>query len=163
MVSFQVVKEVWQYIKEHQLQDPENKRRINCDETLEKILGTKSTDMFEMNKLLAKHISAKPVTAGQIFHTFLIFQVFLNPSLLSVKSVPLGGSPEKPVVKRQKKGSFIFKVDQPLSPALQEFFGTGETELPRQEVVKRLWAYIKEHSLQVWGIFLQLLLFLSLF
>jgi hypothetical protein len=37
----------------------------------------------------------------------------------------------------------------PISDELSDFFGLGEKLLPRTEVVKRLWAYIKEHNLQV--------------
>jgi hypothetical protein len=37
----------------------------------------------------------------------------------------------------------------PISDELSNFFGLGEKLLPRTEVVKRLWAYIKEHNLQV--------------
>ena len=51
----QVVKAIWDYIKEHNLQDPKNKRKIRCDEKLAKILGPR-TDMFKMNKALSKHV-----------------------------------------------------------------------------------------------------------
>lgn len=41
----------------------------------------------------------------------------------------------------------------PISDELSDFFGLGEKLLPRTEVVKRLWAYIKEHNLQVWVLY----------
>ena len=53
----EVVKKVWVYIKKHNLQDSANKRMINADETLKKVFEGKSqVSMFEMNKLLAKHL-----------------------------------------------------------------------------------------------------------
>lgn len=60
-------------------------------------------------------------------------------------------APKKPKVEGQgggKGGGF----SQPLllSQPLRAFLGCPETELPRCEVVKRMWAYIKEHQLQVW-------------
>lgn len=35
----QVVKQLWAYIKEHDLQDPEDKRQIKCDTGLEKLFN----------------------------------------------------------------------------------------------------------------------------
>ncbi|QHS76378.1 Uaf30p [Saccharomyces paradoxus] len=52
----EVVRRIWAYIKEHGLQNPNNKKEILCDEKLELILG-KSTDMFEMHKTLASHMT----------------------------------------------------------------------------------------------------------
>ncbi|EJS44187.1 YMR233W [Saccharomyces arboricola H-6] len=51
----QVVKMIWQYIKEHDLQNPSDRREILCDEKMEPIFGKKMT-MFSMNKLLTKHL-----------------------------------------------------------------------------------------------------------
>nr|WP_093665356.1 SWIB/MDM2 domain-containing protein [Sphingomonas gellani] len=55
----EVVSKVWEYIKKHDLQDAKDKRQINADDKLEKIFGKKSASMFEMNKHLSAHLSAK--------------------------------------------------------------------------------------------------------
>ena len=47
---------VWAYIKQHQLQNPANRREILADEKLEAVFGTKKVTMFEMNKHLAQHL-----------------------------------------------------------------------------------------------------------
>ena len=52
----EVVRRLWAYIKAHNLQNPNNKKEILCDEKLELILG-KSTNMFEMHKILASHMT----------------------------------------------------------------------------------------------------------
>ncbi|KAL5217075.1 hypothetical protein ABZP36_017759 [Zizania latifolia] len=52
----EVVKKLWAYIRENNLQDPNNKRKILCDERLKKIFNVNSIDMFQMNKSLTKHI-----------------------------------------------------------------------------------------------------------
>ena len=54
----EVVKKVWDYIKKHDLQNPKDKREILADANLEKIFGGKKATMFEMNKHLAKHLTA---------------------------------------------------------------------------------------------------------
>lgn len=51
-----VVKRMWQYIRENNLQNPSNRRNINCDDTLRELFGVDTIDMFQMNKALAKHI-----------------------------------------------------------------------------------------------------------
>lgn len=54
----EVVKKLWVYIKKHGLQDAKNKRNINADENLKKVFGGKGTvSMFEMTKLVSKHLS----------------------------------------------------------------------------------------------------------
>lgn len=58
MPRSEVVKGLWAYIKKHDLQDPKNKRNINADDKLKKVFGGKGTvSMFEMTKLVSKHLS----------------------------------------------------------------------------------------------------------
>ncbi len=58
MPRSEVVKKLWAYIKEHNLQDPKNKRNINADDKLKKVFAGKSVvNMFEMTKLVAAHLS----------------------------------------------------------------------------------------------------------
>ena len=58
MPRSEVVKALWVYIKKHDLQDPKNKRNINADAPLKKVFGGKATvSMFEMTKLVSKHLS----------------------------------------------------------------------------------------------------------
>ncbi len=53
----EVVKKLWVYIKKHKLQDAKNKRNINADATLKAVFGGKGTvNMFEMTKLVSKHL-----------------------------------------------------------------------------------------------------------
>lgn len=58
MARSEVVKKLWVYIKEKNLQDPSNKRNINADANLKKVFGGKDmVNMFEMTKLVSKHLS----------------------------------------------------------------------------------------------------------
>ena len=58
MPRSEVVKALWVYIKKHNLQDPKNKRNINADAKLKVVFGGKGVvDMFEMTKLVSKHLS----------------------------------------------------------------------------------------------------------
>ena len=53
----EVVKKMWVYIKKNNLQDKVNKRNINADENLKVVFGGKKVvNMFEMAKLIGKHL-----------------------------------------------------------------------------------------------------------
>jgi len=53
----EVTKRLWAYIKKNKLQDQKNKRMINADATLKAVFGGKSSvNMFEMTKLVGKHL-----------------------------------------------------------------------------------------------------------
>ena len=52
----EVVSKVWDYIKKHDLQNPQNKREILADDKLKAVFGKKKVTMFEMNKHLAAHL-----------------------------------------------------------------------------------------------------------
>ncbi|ESQ51073.1 hypothetical protein EUTSA_v10022904mg [Eutrema salsugineum] len=52
----QVLKRIWAYIKENDLQDPQNKREILCDEKLKKIFeGRERVGFLEIAKLIGPH------------------------------------------------------------------------------------------------------------
>lgn len=58
MPRSEVVKGLWAYIKGKNLQDAKNKRNINADAALKKVFGGKDVvNMFEMTKLVSKHLS----------------------------------------------------------------------------------------------------------
>ncbi len=57
MPRTEVTKKLWAYIKKNNLQDTVNRRMINADEKLKKIFGgKKKVSMFEMTKLVSKHL-----------------------------------------------------------------------------------------------------------
>ena len=53
----EVTKKVWAYIRKHKLQDAKERRNINADDKLKVVFGGKKTvNMFEMTKLVNKHL-----------------------------------------------------------------------------------------------------------
>src|SRR5437868_11411647 len=52
----QVVSKMWEYIRSHNLQNPENRREILADDKLRRVFGKDKVTMFEMNKHLAGHL-----------------------------------------------------------------------------------------------------------
>ena len=57
MPRTEVTKKLWAYIKKNGLQDAKNKRNINADDKLKPVFGgKKQVSMFEMTKLVSKHL-----------------------------------------------------------------------------------------------------------
>lgn len=57
MPRSEVVKQIWVYIKKHDLQNPKNKRNILADDKLMPVFGgKKEVTMFEMTKLVSAHL-----------------------------------------------------------------------------------------------------------
>ena len=53
----EVTKKIWDYIKAHNLQNPENKRMIRADDKLRAVFGQDEVSMFEMTRLVNKHLT----------------------------------------------------------------------------------------------------------
>ncbi|GBG78306.1 hypothetical protein CBR_g26336 [Chara braunii] len=128
----QVVKMLWEYIRKHNLQDPQNKKNIIFDEKLRSIFGTATTDMFKINKLLSNHIlpSENGASNGQ----------------------PRPKKPKTEGKDKHEKGGggkvSGFSKPLPISQSLIDFLGTGVKQLARSQVVKEMWQYIKTNNLQ---------------
>ena len=53
----EITSRLWQYIKKNGLQDKKNRRMINADDNLKAVFGgKKQVSMFEMTKLVSKHL-----------------------------------------------------------------------------------------------------------
>ncbi|XP_020273817.1 upstream activation factor subunit spp27-like isoform X2 [Asparagus officinalis] len=132
----EVVKRIWAYIRENSLQDPSNRRKILCDERMHNLFNVKSIDMFQMNKALSKHIWPLDSEDGT------------SKSAQKEKKPKKEREDESPPKEKKQKGGRGFLAPLQLSDALVKFIGTGESELPRSDVVKRMWDYIKQNNLQ---------------
>jgi upstream activation factor subunit UAF30 len=53
----EVTKKIWEYIRKHKLQDPDDKRTIRADDKLRPVFGGKAkVSMFEMTRLVNNHL-----------------------------------------------------------------------------------------------------------
>ncbi|KAE8125451.1 hypothetical protein FH972_020258 [Carpinus fangiana] len=119
----EIVKQLWAYIRKHNLQDPSNKRKIICNDELRLVFETDCTDMFKMNKLLAKHIITLEPTKQS------------SPKKLKVEV--------EPAMKSSESGPSVI-----ISEALANFFGVVGREMLQSEVLRRIWEYIKLNNLE---------------
>jgi len=136
MARTAVVKKMWEYIKENDLQNPNDRREILLDERMKAVFEVDSFTMFTMNKYIGAHIHPyKPV------------------DLTTSSSSTTAGkrSRKDPSENKKKTGSQAQKktgVQSPwrLSDAMQDV--VGRPALPRPQVTQALWQYIRANDLQ---------------
>jgi upstream activation factor subunit UAF30 len=132
MARTEVVKELWNYIRENNLQNPENRREILLDDRMKQVFGVNKFTMFSMNKYIGAHIDPfKPV------------------DLTSNSTPPAAGKKRKKTSSKKdgKKRKSGTQAPYQLSPELARV--TGKQILPRPQVTKALWVYIRQNNLQV--------------
>ncbi|XP_021731710.1 upstream activation factor subunit spp27-like isoform X2 [Chenopodium quinoa] len=139
MARTEVVKKLWAYIKEKDLQDPNNRRNIKCDKMLHSIFRVDTINMFQMNKALSKHIW--PLESEEDS------PIDRRPPVKKQRRQK-DEEKSKPKAKQKKGGTTGFLIPLQLSEAFVKFLGTGETTLSRSDAVKRIWDYIKQNQLQ---------------
>jgi upstream activation factor subunit UAF30 len=134
MARTDIVKELWNYIRTHNLQNPDNKREILLDAAMQRVFGCQTFTMFTMNKYIGAHVEPfKPVDLTP------------TPKIASNKrkSTRSNGGKGGKTPKKRKVGT---QPPYRLSEALQAVVGTDI--LPRPQVVSKIWTYIKENNLQ---------------
>jgi upstream activation factor subunit UAF30 len=52
----EIIKKIWEYIKKNNLQDKKNRRMINADTKLKPLFGKDQISMFELAKVVNKHV-----------------------------------------------------------------------------------------------------------
>jgi len=138
MARTEVVKSLWAYIKAKDLQNPKDRREIILDDKMKNLFHVDRFTMFTMNKYVGSHI-----------HPFT--PVDLNS--LSENSKKKKEEAEK---RRQAKKEARKDGKQPRKRGVQAPWRlseelaliVGKEILPRPQVTKGLWAYIKKHDLQ---------------
>jgi upstream activation factor subunit UAF30 len=148
MARTDVVRRIWDYIKEHQLQNPEDKREILLDDKMKALFQCDKVTIFTMNKYVSSHMEPFPA---------------VNLSEMSENSKKKkAGKAERRAKQESNKKRKRKNLDEDgnekpkrvvkhppfrLSPELSSIVGTDI--LPRPQVTRLLWVYIKKHNLQV--------------
>ena len=148
MARTDVVRQIWSYIKDNELQNPEDKREILLDDKMKSLFHCDKFTIFTMNKYVSSHMEPFPP---------------VNLSEMSENSKKKkAGKAEKRAknmsIKRKRKGKGTEDGEEKpkrivkhppfrLSPELSNVVGTDI--LPRPQVTRLLWVYIKKNNLQV--------------
>jgi upstream activation factor subunit UAF30 len=130
----QIVKAMWAYIKEHGLQNPDNKREIILDSDMKNVFGCDKFDMFSMNKYISSHCHPFPP---------LDLAQSASSTTRSKRKATTDKSAKSGTKKKRATGT---QPPYRLSQALADVLGVEQ--LPRPQVVSKLWEYIRAHELQ---------------
>ncbi|XP_020265353.1 uncharacterized protein LOC109840929 [Asparagus officinalis] len=153
MPRTQIVKQLWAYIRKNNLQDPNNKRKIICNDELRLVFETDSTDMFKMNKLLAKHIlpldetkdtgpDAKKLKTEDV-GTATEPDAHEQPLIISASEQPaVNAATEQLVVKSASEEPVV------VSDTLAMFLGAEAKEMLQSEALKHILDYVKDNHLE---------------
>lgn len=141
----QVVKRLWAYIKEHDLQDPKDRRRILLDDALSTIFPGKSTDMFKMNKHLSRHCFVEDAPGVEASDDDDDDDAGAGSSKATPRRVRARSDPGRAATPGEKRVNGFTKPLR-LSPAMAAWVGAGTASRPA--IAKHMWAYVKEHGLQ---------------
>lgn len=153
-----IPKRISEYAKLHDLQDPSDRRRILCDDPLKAALKVDHFTFFSLAKLvsglvykpdecdqelqdLAKEVEAKYLVEKQRKRDEDIANGVVKPKRGAKKAKVAKGKTSE----RTRKPAGLMKPMQ-LSEELAAV--CGETQLPRTEVVKKIWVYIRENQLK---------------
>ncbi|GMF15894.1 unnamed protein product [Phytophthora lilii] len=152
MARPQVVKALWAYIHEHNLQDPNNRKTIILDDTLRAVFQRDSFTMFSMNKFVKRHVR-KPddLPPGG-------WSEIPRDGVSSDEDTEAKAAKKKPAKRKkkaastedgdgeEKKKANPFYTELSVSPELASLIGSDR--MARPKIVQALWAYIHEHNLQ---------------
>jgi len=141
---FEVVKLVWKYIKDHHLQDENDKRMILCDEKLKKVFNQDKVSGFSMSRYWTQHLLPKDDERGPGNHEITVVEppVKSKPDKpKKAKGAKKKGSPRAPKVKKPwEKQPFV-------SVQMAAVIGQDRVN-DRFELSKLVWDYIKSNKLQ---------------
>lgn len=169
---------IWKYIRDNNLQNPNNRREIICDDKFQALFKKKKMDMFKMTKILSEHMKSVAELQNGLGSENVddeeesdhdddsdrkpkkrrITKVEQQINARQQQRKNISEQKEKELKKKrvEKKGSSkstektkkttAFNRPVELSPKLSEFL--GYSVVPRTEVPKLMWKYIKEKDLQ---------------
>lgn len=138
-----VLKSLSEYIRQQGLQDPSNKQIVHCDEKLRELLGVETCTMLQLSKHISPHLQ-KPADVGGRY----LDEAHELEEAYFVEAKAKGKDTTKPKRRAsgREAGKGLFKP-MLLSDDLARLCG-GQKEMPRQEILKAVWSYIRENKLK---------------
>lgn len=148
-----ILKSLSAYVKSHNLQDEDDRRLIHCDERLKNLFGVSQCTILQMSKFVSPHLQKPEDIGGRYLSEAQdLERRYLEEKLLKDQKKKETGSSRRsrvasgPSKENRKAGTKLFKpvvLSEELSAICR-----SQKELPRQEIVKAVWEYIRLNNLQ---------------
>lgn len=146
-----ILKRLSSYVKENNLQDPSDKRKVICDAKLESIFGVKDCTILEMSKYITPYLRKPEELGGRyIEEARLAEEEYIK--MKEEEEKKNGGSkkkgkrrPSKANGAAMKEGRKIFK---PVILSKELAAICRVNEMPRQQIIQAIWEYIRLNNLQ---------------
>lgn len=148
-----VLKHLSAYVKKNKLQDPDAKTMVLCDAPLRALFGVDTCSFLAMSKYVSPHLRKPEEVGGKYVD-----------EAAAIEEAWVAENGHKPVVRRQKKSSTTAAAKSSKSLDEARANGTGlwkpvrlsadlqkvcgKAEMPRQEIIKAVWLYIRSNKLQ---------------
>lgn len=138
----QVVKRIWAYVREHNLQDPLNRRFFNCDIKMEAVFKKKRVECFAMNKILSAHLSSPGDTILSISPTDV------SKNSTSIKKPSSDVFPHERKKISSPKSSLETKIMIPACfYSIIPYYNSKTNKTSIKSIQKACISYILEHNL----------------
>lgn len=142
-----IVKILSQYVKENNLQNPENRRIIECDHKLKTLFGVEQCTMLEIGKYLRPYLQKPEDVGGRYLEEAkqIEFDYFVQKDEKKAREARLSadGTPRRSRAKARKPRVFKKQV---LSDELAAVLKVKL--LTRHEALKAIWEYINTNGLK---------------
>lgn len=159
----QINKKIAAYAKEHGLKDPDDGRKMHCDDDLREALGVDSFTFFTLSKIVSGLVHKVDESNEEMVQLAKeVEEKFLEEKKAKkAEEIANGTAPKKAKKKQTTKGQAAkgqtskgdtpkrpspFTIPMKLSDDLVAI--CGEAEMSRTDVMKRIWDHIKAQNLQ---------------
>eukprot|EP00172_Hildenbrandia_rubra_P004062 Plantae.Rhodophyta-Hildenbrandia_rubra.ctg7500.p1 GENE.Plantae.Rhodophyta-Hildenbrandia_rubra.ctg7500~~Plantae.Rhodophyta-Hildenbrandia_rubra.ctg7500.p1 ORF type:complete len:338 (-),score=76.80 Plantae.Rhodophyta-Hildenbrandia_rubra.ctg7500:551-1564(-) len=157
-----ISKRIGEYVKEHDLQNPEDRREILCDDKLRKTFDVDKFTYFTLNKHIS-HLVYKPQDCSAELQALAAkCEEKMLEEVAKKQAEDYANGIDPTEKKKSRKRKRVVKLDEDGNPPPRKLNGLskpmqldavladvcGQSVLSRSEVVKKLWEYIKSNNLQ---------------
>lgn len=150
MPRSKIIKALSDYARQNGLQDPNNKSVIRCDTKLKTLLGVDTVQFIGISKYITPHISKPEIAGGKYVEQA---EQYEKQWLAENANKPPGSKKEKKTKSKRmsaeeaKAAGIGLWAPVRISEDLAKICG-NRREIPRQDIIKAVWTYIRLNNLQ---------------
>lgn len=140
-----VLKALSAYAKSRGLQDPNDKKLVHCDAKLKAILGVESCTFLSMSKYITRHLSKPEDVGGKYIEEAQQYEEKW------MKENDEKSKTKKPATRKATSSEAMASNRGLWSPVILSSdlaHVCGQKEMPRQQIIKAVWSYIRTNNLQ---------------